>query len=66
MVTFSQMPAAAKGSARLKASTSARPGASIRNRLPIIVWPSSETSGPDITILTPKREVSLRKALWAS
>jgi len=66
MVTRSQISACLNGSAALNRSTVARSGASIRKKLPIMLVPSSATSGPDITILTPKAEVSDKNALCAS
>ncbi len=62
------LPAAGlvEGVRLIETLTIARSGASTRNRLLIIVAPSSDVSGPDMTMTTPYALGSATKALWAS
>ena len=52
MLTLAQTPARLNGSALLKASTSWRVSASKMKSEPIIVSPSSASSGPEMTVAT--------------
>src|SRR3954451_9551102 len=51
--TDCHMPAAKNGSERWKFSTATRSVASTRKKLPIGLCPSSDVSGPDMTVFTP-------------